>query len=150
MNLIIHKIENTSWTWNFVVVSTKYMSDTIHSSSLIIFCAKKFYITHCYFKQYFFVKSRKKNPMFMFFFACGWNMIFFFLFPMFSLSHLYFVCVVSVYMYWSNNKYRNKIVRNDVLKRIKNSTRIIRKYKICDIYNLWYITEFLVSKMLVT
>ena len=61
MNSIIHKIENTSWTWNFVVVSTKYMSDTIHSSSLIIFCAKKFHITHCYFKQYFFVKKQKEK-----------------------------------------------------------------------------------------
>ena len=62
---------------------------------------------------------------------------------------VYHICILYVWLVFTcidqTIDVEIKIVRNDVLKRIKNSTRIIRKHNICDIYNLWYITEFLMS-----
>ena len=146
MNLIIHKIENTSWTCNFVVVSTKYMSDTIHSSSLIIFCAKKFHITHCYIKQYFFAKKQEeKIRCLCSFLHVGGTWFSSFCF----LCLVYHICILYVWLVFTcidqTINIEMKIVRNDVLKRIKCSNRIIRKYKPCNIYILWYITKFLIS-----
>ena len=122
------------------------MSDTIHSSSLIIFCAKKFHITHCYIKQYFFAKKQEEKIRCL----CSFLHVGGTWFSSFCFLRLvYHICILYVWLVFTcidqTINIEMKIVRNDVLKRIKCSNRIIRKYKPCNIYILWYITKFLIS-----